>query len=71
MMLRSLVLFLKLATLASSIKPDLHGHVAMSMLVQSLWGIILCLVGRLSSFRDDLTVPEEEGSCSLNLCQQT
>lgn len=64
-MLRSLVLFLKLATLASSIKPDLHGHVAMPLLVQSLWDIILYLLGSFSD--DNLAVTEEDGSCSLNI----
>lgn len=56
--LRNLVLFLKLATLTLSVKADLLDHVQMPLLMQSLWRIILDVVG---GFLEDLTVVQEDG----------
>ena len=64
--LRSLVLFLKLATLTFSVKADLNsgGSVQVPLLVQGLWDIILYFAG---SFLDDLTVEREDGSCYMKV----
>lgn len=58
-MLRSLVLFLKLATLTFSVRADLNGNIQMPLLVQSLWRTILNVAASIS---EDLTVMEEDGS---------
>ena len=61
---RSLVLFLKLATLASSVRPNLNGRAAIPLLVQSLWAIVLHVVGYSL---EDLMIEKEDGSCHVSI----
>ena len=62
--LRSLVLFLKLATLTFNVKADLRGHVETPLLVQSLWDIVFLLAGGLLA---DRTVEEDDGVSWVHL----
>ena len=57
-MLRSLALFLKLATLTFSVKADFSSHAEMPVLVRSLWRVILDIAAR---FQVELTVTCSDG----------